>query len=177
MDEERYDKLLFIVDEFGESKQAIADIQKLFPKFDPKNNTNDSKLSDFVIEQYAYSRSLGMDVAQAAYAAELSNIFIESCLEGYKLSLEVFLKLVKAERFAAAKMRREQLTILTQAAKDGDTKAAVTLMEKVWPKIYAKKLVIEEEEDPTGKWTDEELDSRIRALIADIGNERRESNS
>lgn len=165
----RYDKVVHITQEAGLSieDQVIA-ISELFPSFDPTHTVNDEYLSDYIIEQYAYGRSMGMDVEQSAYAAEISNTLITICLDGLGLSLDRFLALIKAEIFASATMRRTQLAVVTDAAKAGDSKSAALLMEKIWPEHYAKKIVIEEKDDPDSKRSDDELDSRIRSLLAEI---------
>ena len=167
----RYDELIFLVD--GKeltTKTLQKQVKELFPEFSGKS-TNDSRLSDYVIEKYTYARSIGMDVQQAAYAAEVSQKFIGSCLEGKDLSLERFVMLVKKEIFAAAQLRQKQLTVLTDAAANGDTKSAITLIEKIWPKLYAKKLVTEDQTPPERKMSDDELDSKIRSLITQIQDE------
>lgn len=168
-DNSRYDKVVHITQEADLSiEEQVVAIRELFPSFDPSHTINDAYLSDYIIEQYAYGRSMGMDVEQSAYAAEISYTLITLCLDGLGLSLDRFLALIKAELFASATMRRTQLTIVTNAAKGGDSKSAALLMEKIWPEHYAKKLVIEEKDDPDSKRSDDELDSRIRSLLAEI---------
>lgn len=167
----RYDELIYLVDEIEITpKEQLKRVKKIFPEFKGKA-IRDARLSDYVIEKYTYARSIGMGVQQSAYAAEVSQKFIETCLEGKDLSLERFILLVKKEIFAAAQLRQKQLRVLTDAASNGDTKAAITLIEKIWPKHYAKKLVTEDQTPPESKLSDDELDSKIRSVITKIQDE------
>ena len=166
----RYDELIHLVDRQLADKATIRETKKLFPKF-TNTKVTDSYLTDYVLEKYTYARSIGMDVQQSSDEAEVSQQFIEECLEGKDLYLKRFITLVKKEIFAAAQLRQNQLTFIVDAAKGGDVKAATTLIEKIWPKHYAKKLVTEDITPPESKLSDDELDSKIRALITQIKEE------
>jgi len=141
MDEDRkYDLVINITSETDLSEEEqIREISSLFPSFDGLPGRNNELLSDYVIEQYAYARSIGMGMKEAAYAAEVSLTFIENCLNGEGLTLERFSALIRSEFVSKAQFRKEQLTTLSKASQEGDTKAAATLLEKIWPQHYVEK--------------------------------------
>ena len=135
----KYDILLRTV---NESEMSVEErdraIVELFPDFGVGEAYNNKYLTDYVIENYSYNRSLGMTAKQAAHAAEVSSILIEEGLIGKGVSLERFMTLVKAELFATAIMRRKHLAIIDKEATSGNLFAALKFLEKVHPDLYAE---------------------------------------
>ena len=137
---QKYDLLLHIVKESGFSiEKQIAGVQALFPSFDPNNTKNTEFINDYVLEQYAYAKSLGMTVQRCAHACGLSSILVNEALEGKGLDLASFLKVVEAELFATAEMRRKHLGALDKSSEDGTLKATIAFLEKIYPEDYGQK--------------------------------------
>jgi hypothetical protein len=150
----KYDELLYLVNESGQEnpKEYVTD---LFPSFDPKDNHNDQYLSDYIWENYVYSRSLGLSIEDAAHSANISGVLIKKMLEGVGLSLEKFVKLAEGELFRVAEMKRKHLSNLDTASNNAKGIAAsITFLEKIYPKTYSPKaaLTLDVDDNIKRKW-------------------------
>lgn len=143
---EKYDLMVHIVNESDLStKDQLTGVAKLFPKFDQLQSHchNDKYLTDYVIELYAYSRSLGMSVADSANSARISATLMKLMLDGVGLSIESFTKLAEAELYAASEMKRKHLSKLDQCADSDDgMKASIAFLEKIYPKQYGPRATV-----------------------------------
>lgn len=153
---EKYDTLIHIVKESRLPKdEQIKGITEMFPLFDNDKPYNDCLLTDFVWEQYAYSRSLGLSISDAAHVANISHVLIKKLLEGEGLSLEKFTKLIEGELFSVAEKKRKHLSNLDtdELGKDG-VKASIAFLEKIYPKVYGPKstLTYDVDDDIKREW-------------------------
>ena len=139
--EQRYDLLLHIVRESSLSKsEKLKGIKELFPSFDAKGATPYvAFITDYVLEEYAYARSLGLSVTHSAYSAHVSSTILHEALQGIKVSLDVFVKLAEAELYGQAEMKRKHLAKLDVSSEEGNYKSTIAFLEKIYPKEYGQK--------------------------------------
>lgn len=142
---DKYDLVVHILTEARlTDDERLAGVQKLFPLFTPESPHNDDLITDYIIEKFAYGRSVGMTVSNAAHSAEVSNTLMSQALAGVGLSTERFLSLVRAELYAMALCKRKHIANIGKASENGDYKASIAFLEKLYPADYGAKLVIDE---------------------------------
>ncbi len=156
---QKYDTAVHIVEE---SQLSLSDklkgIAALFPEFDEtqtqSNLHNDKHIGKYTLEKFAYARSVGMTVDDAAHAADKTSTVFNEMLEGKHLSLKTFIELIKTELFVAAEMRRKHLSNLDMASASDNYKATLAFLEKVYPELYSPKAIIDSTVDDrrANKW-------------------------
>jgi hypothetical protein len=150
---EKYDLLIHTVKESNLSNSAkLQEVSKLFPKFNVKDKHNDGLLTDYILEAYAYARSLGLSIDDAANAINITGTLIKKLMEGEGLSLEKFVALVEAEMYAAAEMKLKHLKKLDTSSDSSDgIKASISFLEKIYPDIYGPRATVTHDVDPSIK--------------------------
>jgi len=141
---EKYDLLIHTVKELNLSKpKQLAVVKELFPKFDSKITDNDKLLTDYIIEAYSYSRSLGLSIEDSANSVKITSTLMHKLLSGEELSLDRFVSLIESEIYASAEMKVKHLKKLdTTADKTVDTKASISFLEKIYPTIYGPRATV-----------------------------------
>jgi len=140
---QRYDLLLHILMESPLTREErLESVGTLFPKFnaDPTANVFEEFVTEYVLEVYGYYRSLGMPISEAAHAAEVSETLMARVMEGEGISLDTLLHIAKAELFMGAELKGKHLKQLDNSKDKGST---VTFLEKIYPKEYTQKGVLE----------------------------------
>lgn len=129
--------------------KVLHGVTELFPDFKPDLTTvtpqiptKFHELSDYQLEMYAYSRSVGLSIEEASHTASTSYTLLYRLLKGHDISLTNFVKLIKAELFAVAEMKRKHLSNLDDAS-DGNVKATIAFLEKVYPEKYSPKAIVD----------------------------------
>jgi len=153
---EKYDLLVHTVKESKLSKpKQLAVVKGLFPKFNATTSGNDELLTDYIIEAYSYSRSLGLSIEDAANSVKITSTLMHKLLSGEDLSLDKFVSLIEAEIYASAEMKVKHLKKmdLTSDKPDG-MKASIAFLEKIYPKIYGPRATITHDldDDLVKKW-------------------------
>jgi hypothetical protein len=150
---EKYDLLIHTVKESNLSNSAkLQEVSKLFPKFNVKEKHNDGLLTDYILEAYAYARSLGLSIDDSANAINITGTLIKKLMEGEGLSLEKFVALVEAEMYAAAEMKLKHLKKLDTSSDSSDgIKASISFLEKIYPDIYGPRATVTHDVDPSIK--------------------------
>jgi len=162
--QEKYDLLLHIVQESDLSEEdKLKGVKELFPRFD-SSAKNDKLLTDYIIETYAHSRSLGLSTKDSAHNAGISTTLLNKSLYGENLSLERFMTLITSELYAQALMKKAQLSNIETKAK-GDYRAAIAFLEKIYPEQYGAKVQIEDTSKNEPKYTAIEIARRIAFLL------------
>ena len=133
-----------MVDESGmDEEEVLKGIKELFPDFGQSDIDTNHLFSDYAIEQYAYSKSLGMGTADAAHSANVTVLLMERWRKGIGLSLKNFVTLAKYELYSNAEMMKKHLTSLdTISSQKEDYRATVAFLEKVYPEKYGPKASI-----------------------------------
>ena len=134
----KFDELIYIVEESGLSKDEITvEVKELFPLYDENSDQhNDAALSSFVLEQYAYNRSLGLPLSEVAHATKISATLLQKLHYGERLSLPKLVLLAKAEIFAKADMMAKHLTAMEN---DKGPNASAKFLEKAFAQEYGPK--------------------------------------
>lgn len=121
--------------------EKVKRISALFPEFND-DGSQDDFLNEFLIEQYYYSRSLGMSVEDSAMTVNLSYYRIKDFLKGLGLSLEMFYSLVIAETRAIPSLKQKLLRQLERrGAVESDLQAITMMLEKIDKKSASDKPV------------------------------------
>ncbi len=115
---------------------------KLFPMF-TDNPIYDKVITTTILTMYAQGRGVGLDVEEAAHAADMTTILINKMLQGENISLELFITLIKTELFVLGHTKRTQLATMALAGAADDAKSAQATLENVFPKLYGKKMLID----------------------------------
>lgn len=150
---EKYDLLIHTVKESNLSNSAkLQEVSKLFPKFNVKDKHNDGLLTDYILEAYAYARSLGLSIDDSANAINITGTLIKKLMEGEGLSLGKFVALVESEMYAAAEMKLKHLKKLDTSSDSSDgIKASISFLEKIYPDIYGPRATVTHDVDPSIK--------------------------
>lgn len=150
---EKYDLLIHTVKESNLSNSAkLQEVSKLFPKFNGKDKHNDGLLTDYILEAYAYARSLGLSIDDSANAINITGTLIKKLMEGEGLSLGKFVALVESEMYAAAEMKLKHLKKLDTSSDSSDgIKASISFLEKIYPDIYGPRATVTHDVDPSIK--------------------------
>ena len=135
----KFDKLVYLATEVKISKtKLLKEVKELFPSFNPKRKTQifDKFLTCSVIEQYAYSRALGLNINEAARSVNLTGSLITKVLDGEGVSLDKLVDLVQQILFTRDALRKEHLKNIEN---NEDNKAAsLVLLQTVFPEHYQK---------------------------------------
>lgn len=140
------DEIYYILNEapLKTPNDRIEALKNSFPDIKVnESGHNDKYVDDVFVESYAYSRSLGLSMADAAYTAEISFTLLRKLFLGEGLSIDNYAKLIEAELCAAP---RQKLTLLRRMERTSESSidTTVKLLEKAYPKDYGSKAVIEE---------------------------------
>jgi hypothetical protein len=133
---ERYHAVDYVMESSTLSRDyKVAKITRLFPDFND-DASEDEFMSEFTIDQYYYSRSLGMSLKDAAMTIEVSYLRIAGFLVGRRLSLEKFYALIKAELRALPSLKQKLLRQLERQGTAGngasnELSAALALLNKL----------------------------------------------
>lgn len=140
---EKYDLLIHTVRETELPRKKQLEVANgLFPIFTDEGFC-DHLLTDYVVEAYAYSRSLGLSVEDAANSVRVTATLINKLLQGEGLTLMKFVDLVEAETYAIAEMRVKHLKKIDKTSDNADgMKAAVAFLEKIYPEDYGPKALV-----------------------------------
>jgi len=167
----KFDKLLYKAVESDTPKEEVVEwVCANFPMFDPDSDCyNDQYLSDYYLDKYAHSRSLGLPVVEVANSIELSAELFSKIYFGYRVSLDALIRLAKAEIFAIAQMKARCLDNLQS---QGGLQATLAFLEKAFSDRYGDRKQIdintgfaEHKED---KWelTIHHVDNKIKEKAA-----------
>jgi hypothetical protein len=137
---DKYDIVVHIVRESDmPEEEMLRGVSELFPKFNNSNTHYDKRITDLVIEQYAYARSVGLSIEDSAHTAEISTILIRKVLMGEGLSLERFMALIEGELYAKSIMKRKHIANLDEASNSRNYQASIAFLEKMYPESYSPK--------------------------------------
>lgn len=137
-DSEKYDQIVHLHDETTLSRdETVEECKKLFPGFNDID-VYDKIISSYEIEVYMDARGKGFAPEEAAHAAEISATVIKKALRGEGVTLEVFVRLMKAELFSHARLLNSLLNTLDKAESATAVSAATILLEKIAPLRYGK---------------------------------------
>ena len=163
---QKYDLLVHIIEESDLSnEEQLKGIINLFPKFIPGKSLNDKYVTDMIIEEYSYARSLGLSIQDSAHTASVSSSLMHKVLDGEGLSLNRFLALVKAELYAEALSKKKHLTNLSDVSDEKNYKASIAFLEKIYPKQYGAKLQIEDVTEDKPSASPMELARKIAFIL------------
>lgn len=134
----KFDTLLYLANH-RRDELIPTTIKSLFPEY-TSEDYNDHLFTEFVADQYAYYRSMGMPVVEAAHAIHIPGPLMADFFNGRGLSLECLLYLAKAETYAEAYRKGKHLRTIEQAEGAG---SSMRFLEKVYNKEYGERKQID----------------------------------
>ncbi len=100
--------------------------------------TNAELCDDAFIEDLVIYRSQGLSLQDASALLGVTRARLESLLAGNGLSKSIHKKLLKAVYSADARCKSFHLQVIQRAASEGDWKASIEILERLYPEDYAK---------------------------------------
>jgi len=139
----RYDQLIFFAEESGIKKaELLKEVKKLFPSFKEKNYIYDKKITECIIDLYAYNRSVGLSFEETAHALEMSVTLLAKVFDGEGIKLNTLIALAKAELFAKSKLKSKYVKEFEGiAGTKGKGYSPLTVLEKLFPESYSKDII------------------------------------
>lgn len=143
------------------------------PVYTHRISNNELVTSDFC-QRYAQLRALGMSQRDTAYMMGVSVARLESILRGEDLKEKKYEMLLLAEGTGDAALKDRCLRTIDKAIGDGNWKAAMTLLEKKFPKEYGRRLEVNS--NAAVRWSAEECESAAAKAQTDLERIRAERN-
>lgn len=145
-------------------KKACKITARLFPLFNDELDPG-LELSDYLLEQFGYYRSLGMSIADTAYAMHLSSERLTTLLQGKGQSLEKFIELVQQELFSRAELKASLLRDIRESTSKKEWRTSLTLLEKLYPEEFSSRATLEDKLDKLTErtWTINIVDPKVTA--------------
>lgn len=140
-----HDDLLYYLHEAKLTPEQRAYItEQVVSNLDGLLNVDISSGEEFdkFIESYEDGKSIGLSNADIAALLGMSTRKLNGLLNGVGLTEEQHRRLLQAELFGSAKIKRLCLDTISGAVREGNWKAAVSLLEKLFPDEYGKRTEI-----------------------------------